>query len=133
MANAQPEKVYHKFYASRPRITIVREQGQRIFFNAGMYVTDNPDEVAFLQAEIKRGNRMIYTKTGEETVTQDQLDPMNALRKKIIEEYEANRAAQQNGTRDLGTVEAAAGVAPATTKSIAPVVAGSISVGSKAK
>jgi len=120
------KKQYHQFFSSRPKISITMPNGNRIYFVAGTYVTDNEAEIEFLNDQIRQGHQMIGVKKGQETVTQDQLDPLAAIKEKAIAEYLAKQAEQQNPNRDMGRTDASgAGVDVATTRTLAPIIAGS--------
>lgn len=123
---------YHQYFATRPRISIIMPSGERIHFQAGQYVTDNEKEIKFLDEQVAARHPMIYVKKGAETVTAEQLDPLQAVKEKAIAEYLAKQQAQQDPSRDMGnTANNGAGVdasGMSTTKSIS-----SITVGSKSK
>lgn len=120
---------FNQYFATRPKISIVMPSGKRIYFQGGQYITNAQDEIEFLDAEVKLGHSMIYVKKGAEVVTQEQLDPLLAIKEKAIAEYLAKQKAQQDPTRDMGNTEkSGAGLDVATSKSIS-----SITVGSKAE
>lgn len=115
--------MFHQYFATRPRLSIIMPSGERISFVAHMFVTDKEHQIEFLDAEVKRGHPMIYTKNGEETVTAEQLDPLAAIKKKAIEEYKAQVEAQQNPERDMGNSKSETVLQ--TSKSIAAITVGS--------
>jgi hypothetical protein len=115
-------KQYHQYFSSRPKISITMPNGNRIYFVAGTYVTDNESEVEFLNEQIKHNHPMIFIQKGKETVTQEQLDPLAAIKEKVIAEYLSKQAEQQNPNRDMGRTDAVgAGVDVATTRTLAPI------------
>jgi hypothetical protein len=130
MAESQSqEKQYHQYFSTRPVINITMPSSKKIRFVAGVYVTDNADEVKFLDEQIAFGHSMIYVKEGQEVVGEEALDPLAAVKKKAIEEYLATQQKQQDPARDMGNTQASGVSADvATTKTIA-----AISVGSKSK
>ena len=122
-------KQFHQYFSARPKISITMPNGNRIYFQAGSYVTDNEIEIEFLDEQIKLGHPIIYVQKGKELITQEQLDPLAAVKAKAVAEYLEKQNAQQDPSRDMGTTEkSGAGADIATTKSIA-----SITVGSKSK
>ena len=117
---------YNQYFSTRPRLSIVMKSGTIIRFVGGQYVTDVPDEIDFLNEQVAAGHSMIYVKKGNETVTQEQLDPMAAIKKKAVEEYLAQQQKQQDASRDMGKTEnTGAGVDVTTSKSISAIVVGS--------
>ena len=83
--------------------------GKAAVFQFGKFMTDNPDEAAALDAEIKNGHPHIYrpANESERTVQSDALDPMSMLRAKlraeIIAEERAINAAAVNPANNMGT------------------------------
>ena len=127
----QSQQSFHQYFSTRPIISIIMPSGNRIRFMAGQYVTDNAEEIEFLDAQIKARHPMIYTKSGQETVTKEQLDPLAAVKAKAIAEFLEQQKKQQDPSRDMGnTAASGAGTDVASTKTIAPIIAGSKS-GSK--
>lgn len=94
----------------------------------GSYITDKQDEIDFLDAEIRSGHQMIYVKEDQKVLTQEQLDPLAAIKKKAVEEYLAKQAEQADPGRDMGTTNSDISASIQSTKSIA-----AITVGSKSK
>ena len=134
MSQSSDVKKYNQYFSSRPSINIMMTNGQRIRFVGGVYMTEHPDEIAFLDAEIRAGNNMIMVKKGQEQIDSDALDPLAAIKKKAIEDYIAQQALAANPNRDMGsTVQSGAGadMSIATTKTLAPIIAGSKSGASK--
>jgi len=120
---------FHQYFSARPKISITMPNGNRIYFQAGNYVTDNESEIEFLDEQVKLGHPIISVQKGKELITQEQLDPLAAVKAKAIAEYVAKQTAQQDPSRDMGnTAQSGAGADIASTKSIA-----SITVGSKSK
>lgn len=95
-------KKYHQFFSRRPRISIIMPSGRSIHFSGGMYVTSNEQEIEFLNAEVAAGHPMIYVKDNEKVITEEQLDPLAAVKKRAIDEYLAQQKRQQDPERDMG-------------------------------
>ena len=119
------QKQFHQYFSSRPTIGIVMQNGNRILFTGGQYVTDKEDEIAFLDTEIKAGHPMIFVKKEQLTVSQEQLDPLAAIKKKAIEEYLAKQNEQQDPNRDMGNTTSNISDSISTTRSIQAISAGS--------
>jgi hypothetical protein len=104
---------------------MVMPNAKKIRFFAGSYITNAPDEIAHLDAQIAAGHQMIYTKKGQETVTSESLDPLAAIKKKVIDEYLAAQAAQADTSRDMGNTSADPQAGMQTSKSIGAITVGS--------
>ena len=118
-------KKYHQYFSTRPILNIITTLGKKIRFVAGVYITDNEHEIEFLDKEIKQGHPMIYVKKGDEVVGAEALDPMAAIKAKIIAEHEAAKAAQADPKRDMGNTSTPKGAGLQTTAGIANITVGS--------
>jgi hypothetical protein len=116
-------KKYNQYFSSRPRISITMTDGRRIAFVGGQYVTDNADEIAFLDEQIRAKHQMIFVKPDHLQVTQEQLDPLASVKKKAVEEYLKQQAEQQDPTRNFG--KTTQDMVMQTSQSIATISAGS--------
>ncbi len=117
------DKKYNQYFSTRPRISITMPDSRRISFIGSQYVTDNPDEIAFLDEQIRANHQMIYVKKDHLQVTQEQLDPLAAVKKRAVEEYLKQQAEQQNPGRDFG--KTTQDLVMQTSQSIATISAGS--------
>lgn len=88
--NADNTRVFTKFTCTRQATKMFTPDGARISFINHQYLTDNENIIAYLRAEIAAGARFIKE---EGTVTSEDLDPMNKLRKKFFEEFKAEQEA----------------------------------------
>lgn len=93
---ATPQKLYHQFSSTIKSCRMVMPDGRGISFVNGVYTTDREDEIVFLKTEIK--NRHPHISEGAQLTAED-LDPMAALKRKIIEDYEREKALG----RDMGS------------------------------
>lgn len=84
------EKEFQVYKSSLPNQRIALPSGKLLRITSGKYITDRKDEIEFLDAEIEAGFPYL-SKTG--TVTSTELDPMAALRQRIIAEYVEQQAA----------------------------------------
>ena len=118
----------HQFKCNIPSSRFVFKSGKVAHFNCGIYNTESQKEIDELNAEVAEGHPHI-TAAGE--ITAEQLDPMSALRAKIIEEYKASAERANNPNNDMGSTSTDSNQkmqAAASTKSIAPVTAGSVQI-----
>ena len=104
---------------------IVFPNGHVAHFKGGMFVTDNPAHIEYLDAQIAQNGfgGIIYIDPEARTITAEQENPMLALRRKFYEEFQAEKAAQTNPGNDMGTSEQGK-LNPASTTDIAPVALG---------
>lgn len=119
----QPEKRLYK--STNKFCNVVTPRGKFIHFKGGMYVTDNIEEIEWLDAAIKNNEfaNAIFIDPNARTITAEQENPLLALKKKHIEEYLREQAAMMNPDNDMGTSEPGK-LKAASTTSIAPVAAG---------
>lgn len=116
--------VYHQFFSLSPSVQTVTPKGKVIAFMGGRYVTTDKDEIAYLQ-ELAASSQYITVKEEEATVTQAALDPIQALRRKIMEELKAEQAAQVDGSRDMGSYQQPA-MQPQSSKDVQATTVGSL-------
>lgn len=116
-------KKFHQYFSSRPTISITMENGNRIRFVGGVYMTDNESEIKFLDEQIRAGHQMIYIKQGHTVVDADALDPLAAIKKKAVEEYLENQRKVMDPNRDMGNTTADIKTSIQTSKSIAALTA----------
>jgi hypothetical protein len=120
-ANKVEEKVFQTYNSSLPNQRIPMPNGRLIAITAGQYITDKKDEIEFLDAEIEAG--FPFLQKGA-TMTSSELDPMSALRTRIIAEAIASGAVV--AAPELTNTEPQKMV-PASTSDLAAVAAGSSS------
>lgn len=100
-----------EFYNAIKSCNFIFKDGTVAAFINGAYRTEDETEIAELRAEIAKRN--MYLSGGVE-LTQEQLDPLSAMRAKIIAEYLASeaalRAASIDKTNDMGGNGAGAAV-----------------------
>lgn len=101
----------HLFRSNLPSCKYIFRSGKVAEFVAGNYITKNQKEIDELNEEISYGHPHLFVEAGRTTVQADELDPLNALKKKLRQEILAEMdAASGNPHRDLGTsVQAADG------------------------
>jgi len=119
-----PAKVvlYQSYISSLENQRIAMDNGKLISITAYKYITAAKDEVAFLNKLIEEGSPYI---SYEGELTSEDLDPMAALRKRILQEaIDAGVVQVPNPT--LGNTDTQR-VVPADTKSLGAVAAGSSS------
>jgi hypothetical protein len=131
----------HQFHMDKTASRFVFSNGKVALFEGGIYRTTSDAEADELKREIASGIGAIWQTAGQEIVDSDEIDPVAVFKRKIIAEYEAERArsldngasesdtkrAQAAGSNVLGAVSApgvavipgsikAAGVAASATK-----------------
>ena len=102
--------------------------GTPAIFANGEYMTDEESRIAELDMQVKLRHPAIYIDATEKFVSEERLDPLVGLRKRIAEEERAKvlaemRAAAGNMDRDMGETKQDT-IRPASTTDIAPVAAG---------
>lgn len=90
------------YFSHIPNSRYVFPNGKEAAFTGGKYSTNNEEEIAHLNAEIKNGNQFIYTKEGQEVVDVAQLDPLYELKAQIRAQILAEQVANEAGTKILG-------------------------------
>ncbi len=73
------------------------KDGTEAIFLNGEFYTDNEEQIKELLHEIKLGHPFISQIAGKEIVDTAFVDPMEAIRAKVIAEYEAQQAALRAG------------------------------------
>lgn len=104
---------------------VITGKGHVLHFKGGMFATDNPDYIEFLDKEIAVNGfaGAVYIDPNAKTITAEQENPMLALRRKFFQEFEAERAAKLDPANDMGSTEPTK-LTPASTTTIAPTAAG---------
>lgn len=116
-------KIFQLFFSSVFSMQVISSKGKAMAFVGGRYWTDDEGEINDLQGLIDAGNQTIYRNENQLTIAEDELDPMNVLRKKIIAEYLAEQAAQIDSSNDRGNTENER-LTPQSTQDIAAVAIG---------
>jgi hypothetical protein len=108
-----------------PFNNIIYPNGHVAHFKGGMYATDDPTYIEYLDAQIARNGfgGVVYIDQNARTITAEQENPMLALRRKLFAEFEAERAAKMNPANDMGNSDQGK-LKPASTTDIAPVALG---------
>jgi hypothetical protein len=106
-------------------VNLIMPDGKILHFKFGWFATDDPIVIDWLDRAVARnefgGN--IYIDPNAKTISEDQENPMKALRKKIIEEYLAEQATHTNPANDMGESKQSP-LKAASTSDIAPVALG---------
>jgi len=117
-----PVPKWQHYKSSRPALKMITKEGTRVVFTKFTFMTQDQLVISYLDAEIALGLNVI---SKGELLTAEESDPMEALRRKHIEEYKAEeiakRVAEAKGeTRVLGNTEGGgAKLKTATTKHVA--------------
>lgn len=104
---------------------VIFPNGHVAHFKGGMFATDDPDQIGYLDDQIKKNGfgGVIYIDPNARTITAEQENPMLALKRKFFEEFKQEQAAHLNPANDMGTSEQGK-LNPASTTDIAPVAIG---------
>lgn len=104
---------------------VVFPNGHVAHFKGGMFVTDVPAHIEYLDDQIAQGGfgGVVYVDPSARTITAEQENPMLALRAQFYREFEAERAAFVSPSNNMGTSEQGK-LNPASTTDIAPVALG---------
>lgn len=130
---------FHEFHMSKDSVRFVFKSGKIAVFDGGIYRTTSEAESKELKEEIISGIGAIWQVAGHEIVDSDDIDPVAVFKRKIIAEYEAEKARSLNNGESFSDTRVAkpygsgaVGVSGAASNSgAAGVVPGSISVGGK--
>ena len=111
------------FKSAIPSINYIFPSGKVAAFQFGVYRTDIKDEIEHLENEIRLGHPQIFIDEAEREIDSELVDPIHALRAKIIAEYVAQQEAASNPDNDMGKSDQSA-VKPANSRDIAAAAAG---------
>ena len=119
----EEEKTFNVYTSTMQSHKIMRNDGKTINVVQGQYITDDPKDIEFLDAEIKAGFPYL---SEAETVTSTDLDPMAKLRAQMKEEARKEILAE---TKDSTSTQVK--LKPASTAALAALSAGSNSAPQK--
>lgn len=88
--------------------SFIFKNGKSAVFTQGEYYTDDENEIAELEAEIKAGHTYIYIDENKKEVDVSKLDPLHEIRAAAIEEYKKSLLAATDPENDMGKVGTAA-------------------------
>lgn len=94
------------FRNTMPNCRFTLKNGKECIFLNGKYATDSVEEITELMLEIGAGNPHLFVDAKEMIVARAELDPMEALRAKIIAEFKASQAAIASKEADFGNTAA---------------------------
>lgn len=124
---AVAENTFQSYTARKQSFKTITPKGRVIVIVDYKFVTKNQEEIDYLDYEIENGFSLLSKGV---TVTSEDADPMSALRKRIIAEHEAEKAAEAE-VRDLGTTaeggKGAAKLNPVASAALKKLAAGSSS------
>lgn len=88
-----------------PSINYLFKNGKAAIFVQGAYRTNVAWEIQELEAEVANNHPHIFVDAKEKTIEARLVDPMEALKDKIIKEHMENLARATDPDRDMGTTE----------------------------
>ena len=124
-STAQAEGAKRLYKSTIKFNNIIYPNGHVAHFKGGMFATDDPDQIGYLDGQIAKNGfgGVIYIDPNARTITAEQENPLLALRKKFFEEFKQEQAAHLNPANDMGTSDQGK-LNPASTTDIAPVAIG---------
>lgn len=111
------------FKSTIPSVNFIFANGKPAIFQQGVFRTEVDWEIAALEAEIKNGHPHIYIDEAEREIDSELVDPINALRARIISEYLAAQEAAVNPANDMGSTTQES-LKPANSQDVAAAAAG---------
>jgi len=101
---AAAQEVRFNVYFSNPKsMQFVSSRGKALVFINGRFTTKDPGEIADLEAVCTlRPNGSIFKDPAILTLSESDLDPMNALKAKFFKEFQEQQAANLNPDQDFG-------------------------------
>lgn len=123
MSDQVAEKRFNVYYSAIPSMQVIDEKGNPIVFVSSRFHTMDPSKIAFLDKMIADGTTAVFVNPNQLTMSEADLDPMETLRRKHIQEYLAQQAEQINP--ESGATESKQGpLNAASTTDIAAVTLG---------
>lgn len=111
------------FKATLPSINYIFKNGKPAIFVQGVYTTDVPFEIEEFEAEIAARHPHIFIDSAMREIDSAAVDPIAALREKIIAEYKATMANATSLDNDRGS-SAQGALKPASSVDVAAATAG---------
>ena len=111
------------FKSTIPSVNYIFSNGKSAMFINNVFRTDIPSEVSALEYEVAQHHPHIYIDAAERTIESEMIDPMNALRAKVIAEYLKSQEAAMLISNDRGNTLQIP-VKAANTLDVAPAAAG---------
>lgn len=111
------------FKSTIPSVNFIFANGKPAIFQQGVYRTDVDWEIAELEKEVLARHPHIYIDEKEREIDSEMVDPMNALRAKIIADYLASEQAATNLSNDMGATLQEP-LKPASSRDVAVAAAG---------
>lgn len=126
-------KMLRVYKCSFMSTSFLMPNGKPCIFVNGVYRTDSPAEIAHFDEMIANGHPHFYVDPNEREVDAALVDPMAAMRHRIIEEYKADQARASNPDNDMGTSDQTMKLNVATTRNIEEAAAGGSGTGLAAR
>lgn len=127
LPNVQDTIEGERLYKSSQRnVNFIFPNGRTAHFKNSTYFTSNAYEIAVLDSEVASGHPVISYDPNHKYITEEEKNPMLALRKKHIEEYLAEQAAFLDAAKNVSTSDQGK-FKPASTTDIAAITAGGVS------
>lgn len=117
-------KMLRVFKCTFMSTSFLMPNGKPCIFINGVYRTDIPAEIAEFENMIVNGHAHFFVDPNEREVDSALVDPMAALRHRIIEEYKASELAASNPDNDMGTSDQSMKLNVSSTRDIQEAAAG---------
>lgn len=102
---AKTGKLLRVFKTTMQSMSTILPNGKPVPFINGRYCTDVEYDIAHLDAAVTGGHPHIYIDPQDFEIDAGLVDPQEALREKIIQEYLASQAAAIDPNRDMGQTD----------------------------
>lgn len=126
-------KMLRVYKCSFMSTSFLMPNGKPCIFVNGVYRTDVPAEISEFDNMIANGHPHFYVDPNEREVDSTLVDPMAAMKHRIIEEYKASMARASNPDNDMGTSDQSMKLNVATTRNIEEAAAGGSGTGLAAR
>ena len=111
------------FKSTIPSVNYIFANGKPAIFQQGVYRTTIDWEIQELEKEVKNGHPHLYLDENEKQIDSEMVDPMNALRAKIIAEFLDAQSKAVNPANDMGSTTQEP-LKPANSRDVADAAAG---------
>lgn len=119
-------KTVDVFYSYSPSFRMHTPKGLAIHFVDGRYFTKDPSAIEFLKSEIAAGSQYVFQKEGEEQMLEEDMNPLEVMKKRIIAEFLADqkKLAESGGSAQPSKSDPAnAKLTPVSTADIKSILA----------
>lgn len=121
-------KLKNLYKGTQPFFRYIFKDGSEAAFVGGRYLTDNPEEIKQLDAEVASAHPFIYVDPSEPTVDVEFADELRKVQEEAVAKFLAEKKQASDPNNDMGETGIAAQLKGiATSKTIAEAASGSTS------